>query len=1070
MRKLISFFLSFFLSGFALAQTINTIAGGGPRNLQALQIGLAQPAGIAVDASGNIFVSLSQLHQIWKINTSSQVTVFAGDGSFTYNGDGGQAVSSTLNQPRGLAFDTAGNLYIADSGHNRVRKISAAGVISTVAGNGTSGFSGDGGSATSAQLSNPVAIAVDSSNNLYIVDEGNQRVRIVSPAGTINTFAGNSTATFAGDGGPATSASLNSPVGVAVDSSGSVYIADQQNIRIRKVIGGLGGNISTFAGNGTFGLSGDGGPATSAQLNTISGVSVDHFNNVYITEGSDVRAVASGSSTINTFAGGAIPGFSGDGGPPAAAKFANVGALTVDSSGTNIYIVDAGNLRIRKITSNVVNTFAGNGTTNLNGDGQAATNANFLTPNFVAVDNAGTLLFSDSATSSIKRLALASDVLTTLAGNGNLGLTPDGGSSTGSLFNPTAFNFDASGNIYFIEQNRIRKLAYGVYSTVANTANTSSFSGDGGLATGAQFQFPSALVRALNGDLYVADLLNQRVRMISASTGIVTTVVGNGTASSTGDNGLGVNATLNQPSSLSLDGAGNLYIGELNGNRIRKLVISSNIITTVAGDGTANYADGVAATATGLSSPTGVFADQSGNLFIADQGHSRVRKVTVGTNLISTVAGNGTYDFSGDGGPATSAAVNPLGVTVDVNQTLYIADSSGRIRTTGVTACFFTLSTPVVYLNKSAATGSVNITATNSSCPYAVAASSPNVTITSGASGMGSGAVTFSVNADPGTNRSTIVNVGGASFTVSQEGAMAQYNVGFFQPATPVFVLDSNGNGMYDAADKLSFFGGQVGATAVVGDWNGDGRSKIGYYLNGFWVLDFNGDGIFTSADKVYGFGSSDPSYIPVVGDWNGSGTTKIGYYHNGFWVLDMNGDGSFGAGDVVYGYGGNGPGEVPLVGDWNGDHRSKIGFFYNGVWALDNNGDGIFNTGDKYYNNFSYLAGDKPIVGDWSASGTTKIGIFRSGFWVLDYNGNGTYDGIGAGQDKFYAFGGNSGDSPIVADWNGDGRTKIGVYNSGFWTLDFNGNGMYDGVSAGQDRINAYGGGTGSQPIIGRW
>ena len=1058
--------LPFLFSSAIFAQNISTIAGGGPRSLPALQVGLAQPSGTAVDAAGNIYISLSQIHQIWRINSAAQVTVFAGNGSFLYDGDGGQAVSSTLNQPKGLAFDAAGDLFVADSSHNRVRKISPAGVITTVAGNGTAGFSGDSGVGTAAQLNNPVAVAVDSANNVYIADKNNQRIRMVTSAGVISTLAGNGTAAFSGDGGPAASASLNGAVGVAVDSAGAVYIADQLNFRVRKVVAG---NISTVAGIGTFGYSGDGGPAASAQLNTVVGVCVDQYKNLYIVEAYDIRAIPGGSANIQTFAGGGSAGYSGDGGIPAAAKFQNMVAMALDNAGTTVYIVDAGNSRIRKIAANVTTTLAGNGTTNLNGDGQLAANANFLTPNFVTADNAGTLVFSDSASTAIRKLTLASGVVNTVAGNGYLGLTADGGAVSGPLYNPSAFTFDAAGNIIFLEQNRIRKVSGGVYSTIGNTANTAGFSGDGGPAALAQFQYPAALARAANGDLYVADSQNHRVRLLSGSTGIVSTVAGTGTASSTGDGGLGVNATLNYPSSLSLDGLGDLFIGELSGNRVRKLVLSTGMISTAAGDGTTNFADGVTATATGLSAPTSVFSDQSGNLFIADQGHSRVRKVTVGTGMISTVAGNGTYDFSGDGGPAVSAAVNPLGIMVDRSQNLYIADSSGRLRTTVVSACFFTFSSPTLYVNSAAGTGSITVTATNPSCPYTVANSSPFVTITSGASGVGSGTVTFSYNADIGQNRTAVVTVGGTPVTLAQAGTLGQYNIGFFQSAgVPVWALDSNGNGYFDPGDRVFPFAGQPGAIAFAGDWNGDGRSKVGYYMNGFWVLDYNGNGIYDSGDKVYGFGGPDSSYVPVVGDWNGDGRAKIGIYRNGIWSLDTNGNGAFDPSDSYFAYGGNGAGEVPIVGDWNGDKRTKIGYYFNGVWSLDYNGDGVFNSAtDKYYANFPYAAGDKIVMGDWNFDGKTKIGIYRGGFWILDYNGNGAYDG--GTIDRFFGFGGAPGDVPITADWNGDGRTKIGIYNNGFWVLDFNGNGQFDGT-AGGDRFIGFGGTPGNQPVIGRW
>lgn len=308
------------------------------------------------------------------------------------------------------------------------------------------------------------------------------------------------------------------------------------------------------------------------------------------------------------------------------------------------------------------------------------------------------------------------------------------------------------------------------------------------------------------------------------------------------------------------------------------------------------------------------------------------------------------------------------------------------------------------------------------------------------------------------------------SWTVPATVTVPPYNVGYFQPNGPQWVLDSNGSGGYDVADRVFAFAGQPGAIAVVGDWNGDGKSKVGYYLNGFWVLDYNGNGVYDAADKFYAFGGAGSSFVPIVGDWSGDGKSKIGYYRNGFWALDTNGSGSFDAGDNFFGFGGN-AGEIPVIGDWNGDSRTKIGVFLtNGTWVLDYDGNGTYTAADKYYNKFTASPGDKPVVGDWTGDGKTKIGIYRNGFWVIDQNGNGVYDGVGAGGDKFYGFGGNPGELPLVGDWNGDGKSKIGVYINGFWVLDYNGDGSYSGTGPGGDRFIAFGGAAGNQPIIGKW
>ena len=234
-----------------------------------------------------------------------------------------------------------------------------------------------------------------------------------------------------------------------------------------------------------------------------------------------------------------------------------------------------------------------------------------------------------------------------------------------------------------------------------------------------------------------------------------------------------------------------------------------------------------------------------------------------------------------------------------------------------------------------------------------------------------------------GSSASTQVDV--MNFSYDTSGQM-QRNIGYFKPGDPSWALDFNGNGQFDASDRVFPFAGQPGAVAVTGDWNGDGRTKVGYYINGFWVLDYNGNGTYDGVqggDKFYAFGGSGASYVPVVGDWNGDGKTKIGFYNNGFWALDVNGNGTFDGVvlDSFFGFGGNGVGEMPLVGDWNGGGRTKVGYFYQGKWVLDYDGNGIYTAADKNYQTFPYAAGDIPVYGDWSGDGKTKIGIYRGGF-----------------------------------------------------------------------------------------
>jgi uncharacterized protein (TIGR03437 family) len=333
------------------------------------------------------------------------ITTVAGNGTSGYAGDGGLATSAQLRRPEGVAMDSAGNLFIADYLNNRVRKVTPAGTISTVAGNGNGGFSGDGSPATAAELYWPTGVAVDSAGNLFIADYMNERVRKVTPAGTISTVAGTGTGGFNGDGGPATSAELWSPTGVAVDSAGNLFIAELTGYRVRKVTPA--GTIGTVAGNGIPGYGGDGGPATSAGLDFPDGVAVDGAGNLFIADRGNnfIRKVTPGG-TISRVAGNGSQGFSGDGGPATSAALNSPMRVAVDSAG-NLFIADTGNGRIRQITpAGTISTVAGNGTPGFSGDGGPATSAG-LDPSDVAVDSAGNVFIADTGSNRIRKLTAA---------------------------------------------------------------------------------------------------------------------------------------------------------------------------------------------------------------------------------------------------------------------------------------------------------------------------------------------------------------------------------------------------------------------------------------------------------------------------------------------------------------------------------------------------------------------------------------------------------------------------------------------------------------------------------------
>jgi sugar lactone lactonase YvrE len=669
--------VSVVLGCLSFGQTITTYAGphlpvsGQPAITQAIDV----PTSVLLDGGGGFFIAGANQNRIYHVGSDGTLTVTAGTGSNGYNGDGGPATSAQLFYPFGLAADSAGNIFVSDSANQRIRKITTAGIISTVAGNGAEGFSGDGGPATAAQLNGPRGLAVDASGNLFIAEAF--RIRKVTPAGIISTVAGIGFPGTGGDGGPATSAPLGVVTGIAVDAAGNLYIADTDNNRVRKVTPG--GTITTVAGNGTDGVNGDGGPATAAPLDQPVGVSFDSIGNLFIVC-TTIRKVTT-AGIISTVAGTGVQNFAGDGGPAVDAWLNIALALAVDSAG-NLFIADAGNNRIRKVdTSGIITTVAGNGTYGFEGDGGPATSALLSTPlGLTAVG--GDLYFADSLNNLVRKIT-STGVIITVAGNGELGFSGDDGPALAAQLNsPEGVAVDGDGNLFIADfgNQRIRKVSTtGVISTIAGNGSE-GFGGDGGPATSAELFRPSGIAFDGAGNLLVADSGNSRIRQITPS-GVIATVAGNGLADFSGDGGPATSAALKAPRRVASDSAGNLFIADSGNNRIRKIA-PSGVISTVAGSGSGGFSgDGGPAPAAQLANPRDMAVTPDGNLFIADTGNRRVREVTsVGT--IATVAGNGSYGFSGDGGPASSAQlISPQGLALDPAGNLFISDSgNSRIR------------------------------------------------------------------------------------------------------------------------------------------------------------------------------------------------------------------------------------------------------------------------------------------------------------------------------------------------------------------------------------------------------
>ncbi|WP_158793453.1 Ig-like domain repeat protein [Granulicella sp. L60] len=382
-----------------------------------------QPSvGISYSILALSFASSAFSQGILTVTPSRSAATVAGTGVVGYTGDGGTATSATLASPSAVAYDANGNLFFADAQNHVVREVSQNGQISTIAGTGAEGYSGDGGPAITAFLDTPTGVAVDAGGNVYIADSHNHRVRKVS-AGTITTIAGTGTPGYFGDNGAATAAQLSLPIAVAVDSTGNVYIADTNNNRIRKIIGTT---ITTIAGNGEELFAGDGAAASAAVLDTPTGVAVDASGNVYIADRHNQRVrMITATGTISTIAGSGTPNFSGsfsgDGASASTATLAKPSGVSVDGAG-NLYIADNGNQRIRQVSVGTIATVAGSGQQGFGGDSGPATSAILNSPRAAFADVSGNLTIADRLNERLRTAALPT--LAFASGGGGIPSTP----------------------------------------------------------------------------------------------------------------------------------------------------------------------------------------------------------------------------------------------------------------------------------------------------------------------------------------------------------------------------------------------------------------------------------------------------------------------------------------------------------------------------------------------------------------------------------------------------------------------------------------------------------------------
>jgi serine/threonine protein kinase, bacterial len=649
--------------------------------------------GIAVDQSGNVYISTHDHHSILRIDKDGKIKRVIGKGISGFSGDGGPASEAKLKQPAGLVFDTKGNLYIADRNNNRVRKVDTKGIITTVAGNGTGGFSGDGGPATKASLDLPADLALDSKGNLYISDRSNNRVRMVDAKGIIKTVAGNGGDAYKGDKGPAINAELNKPFGLAIDKKDNLYIADRGNNRIRKV--DTNGIITTPAGDGGFYFIGDNGPAYRASIAGPTGVAVDGEGNLFIADRNNNRIrMVDTNGLIRTIVGTGQRDYNGDSELARETNLYLPFALTIDQNG-NLLVVDRSHYIIRRIDlqSGSVETIAGTGKKKFKGDGGPATGAGLYFPHGIAVDSNDNVIFSDKAHFRIRKIT-PEGMIDTIVGSGKRGNLGDGGPALDAeLYSVTSLILNDKDEMYFTNpsgfMSLIRKIDKNNTVHLLHTTSdkkylkeikrSSGFSKSSKSDLVAITQF-SDIILDKQGNLIIPDSINHQIRKVTPD-GKFTTIAGNGSSDFTGDGGPAIKAAFSVPVAVALDDAGNIYVADSTNNRIRK-IDTNGIITTFAGNGEhKDTGDGGPAIEAGIRSMADLAFSPSGELYIVGSGSHRVRKIKKDGTIV-TVAGKGYQGYFGDGGPGEKAMLKtPTAIAFDSKGNAYITDlGNNRIR------------------------------------------------------------------------------------------------------------------------------------------------------------------------------------------------------------------------------------------------------------------------------------------------------------------------------------------------------------------------------------------------------
>jgi len=981
----------------AQTKLIGNYAGIPRANNPASSLEWPLSAGIP-DGNGGLYVATLATSQIFRVSSNGDVTVIANQlkqcgGSI---GDGGPATAASICNPIALALDAAGNLYVADFNNHRLRKITPAGIISTVAGTGGSGSTGDGGPATSAEIT-PSGVAVDVAGNIFISDSTHKRIRKVGTNGVITLVAGNGVGGSAGDGGPATSAQLTFPRGLAIDSLGNLFIAEQAaSGRIRKV--STNGIISTVAGGGA--TAGNGVAATSVTLVNPYSVTVDSDGNIFIAEtgAHSVRKVGT-NGIITNVAGNGTPGSTGDGGAAITAQLYDPINVSLDGFGALIIATDT---CVRKVDpSGIISTIAGNGTNGFGGDGGPATLALMDSDIRVAMDSAGNLYFSDYTSQRIRKIN-SSGIVTTIAGNGTFGSSGDGGPALSAAIGPAfGIAIDNAGNIFFADQfnNRVRRIGVdGIITTVAGTGSA-GYNGDGGLATSKLLNAPMGVAVDSSGNLFIADTSNFRLRKVDTN-GVISTVAGSG-------------SSLFRPNSVTVANDGTLIIADTQNRRITKIIIDGSSVTTfnVVNQGNIDGDDVPASTAR-LVDAQDVAVDAFGNLFIADGRGNRVRRVTPG-GVITTVAGTGESGYLGQNGPATSAQINyTSGVTVDIAGNVYIVDQKNNsIHKVDFGAV-------PTFLNSAPLRADFD----------------------------GDGKMDILWRHNDGRASLWLMNGTG----LSSGGQLMNAGTGWVAKQTGDFNGDGKADILWQHTDgsiavwlmngsSLSSGGVLLGAGSgwtvkQIADFDGDGKADILWQSTDGSIAVWLMDGLNLKNGNVILNGGTGWG-VKTIGDFNGDHKADIVWQHvdgtTSIWLMDglnlIDGGGLIGAGSGW---------SVKAIGDFNGDGKSDIvwqhtdgslaAWLMNGLNLID--GAGWLGTGNGWTVG---QVGD--LNGDSKADIVWQNADGRSAAWLMD--------GLTMTAGGGLLSAGTGWSSRAISDLNGDGKSDIIWQNTdgstAVWLMD---------------------------------